>query len=197
MNRKPFYQVILSRALLVVTIFVYGLFLSLGTTHSKNSVTNINNVRSIQAVHMITKYSPKDEELKILTVNTMEEAAYYGPTTPISFTGQMTAYNPVCKGCSGKVACPPRQDVRNGNIWYNDGAYGNIRILAADPNIPCGTVVKITNVSFSEEPIVGIVLDRGGAIKGNIMDFLVTEEDDMDIIGRQRDVNYEVLRWGW
>ena len=127
----------------------------------------------------------------------MEEAALYGPMMPISFTGQMTAYNPICVGCTGKVSCPPRQDVRNGNIWYDDATYGKIRILAADPHIPCGTIMQITNVSFSNEPIIGIVLDRGGAIKGNITDFLVTENDDMDIVGRQKNVNYEVLRWGW
>ena len=89
------------------------------------------------------------------------------------------------------------QDVRNGNIYFEDSTYGKIRILAADYAIPCGTIVKITNVTFSQEPIIGIVLDRGGAIKGNIMDFLVTETDDMDIVGRQRGVNYEILRWGW
>ena len=69
--------------------------------------------------------------------------------------------------------------------------------MAADPKIPCGTIVKITNVTFQAEPIIGIVLDRGGAIKGNIMDFLVTENDNMDVVGRQKNVNYEVLRWGW
>ena len=78
--------------------------------------------------------------------------------------------------------------------WYS--TYGKIRILAADPNIPCGTIVKATNLTFSEE-VIGIVLDRGGLIKGNIMDFLVGPEDDMDVVGRQRGVNYEVLRWGW
>ena len=135
--------------------------------------------------------------LKVKEVSNMQEAALYGPDTPISFTGQMTAYNPICVGCTGKVYCPPRQDVTNGNIYFDDGTYGKIRILAADYAIPCGTIVKITNVSFTNEPIIGIVLDRGGAIKGNIMDFLVTETDDMDIVGRQRNVHYEILRWGW
>ena len=102
-----------------------------------------------------------------------------------------------CEGCGGRVGCYPNQDVRNGNIYYNDKSYGRIRILAADPSIPCGTIVKISNLTFSEEPIMGIVLDRGGLIKGNIMDFLVSPEEDMDIVGRQRGVNYEVLRWGW
>ena len=143
------------------------------------------------------KYDNREKKLEVRPVSTMAEAREYGATMPISFEGQMTAYKATCVGCTGKVSCPPRQDVRNNNIYYDDQEYGTIRILAADPAIPCGTIVQITNVSFSTEPIIGIVLDRGGAIKGNIMDFLVGESDDMDVVGRQKNVHYEVVRWGW
>ena len=194
---KPFYKVMINRTMVVLGVFSYGFFVSQGTSHYKNQVSNINSGKSLQAVNIKTKYDNKAQQLAVLSVKDMKEAALYGPSMPIEFTGQMTAYNPVCVGCTGKVACPPRQDVRNGNIWYDDSVYGKVRILAADPNIPCGTIVEITNVTFSDEPIIGIVLDRGGAIKGNIMDFLVTENDDMDIVGRQKEVKYEVKRWGW
>ena len=63
--------------------------------------------------------------------------------------------------------------------------------------IPCGSIVRVSNVSFSAEPIIGIVLDRGGAIQGNIMDFLIAETDDPSIVGRQKNVQYEIIRWGW
>ncbi len=194
---SPFYKAMAYRFLFVIGLFCFITFLLSSNVHQMNSVSNINGVKSIQAIHIITEYDNRVRPLEVMEVSTMEEASIYGPTMPISFTGQMTAYNPICVGCTGKVSCPPRQDVTNGNIYYEDEGYGSIRILAADPHIPCGTVVQITNVTFSEEPIIGIVLDRGGAIKGNIMDFLVTETDDMDVIGRQRGVHYEVLRWGW
>lgn len=199
MNRKKhkFYKVMAHRFLLVVGIFATVYIMVTSTEYKTNIVSNMNGVKSIEAYHMITKYDNRNQTLKVREVSNMQEAALYGPDMPISFTGQMTAYNPICKGCTGKVYCPPRQDVRNGNIYFNDNSYGKVRILAADYAIPCGTIVKITNVSFSSDPIIGIVLDRGGAIKGNIMDFLVTETDDMDIVGRQRNVHYEVLRWGW
>lgn len=196
-DRKAFLKAMFYRGLVVFGIFVYIFVMISGRTEKTNYVTDINGVRSMESVHMISKYDSRTQKLQVLHVDTMAEAAIYGPDTPISFTGQMTAYRPNCTGCTGRVSCPPRQDVRNGNIWFNDNVYGTIRILAADPNIPCGTIVKITNVSFSEEEIIGIVLDRGGAIKGNIMDFLVGETDDMDVVGRQYNVNYEVLRWGW
>ena len=196
-DRKSLLEAIIIRALIVVTIFTYAMILAGTRSHQTNYVSNINGVKSLEAVHIISEYDNRNHTLEVMHVNSIQEAVTYGSTMPISFTGQMTAYKPNCKGCSGRLACPPRQDVTNGNILFDDNTYGKIRILAADPQIPCGTIVKITNVSFSIEPIIGIVLDRGGAIKGNIMDFLVTENDNLDIVGRQKNVNYEVLRWGW
>ena len=196
-EKKAFYKVIINRTLLVVLVFLYGCFLLSGNTKVVNSVSNINNVKSIRTYNLVSKYEESVKEAEPLFVETMADAALYGPTQPISFVGQMTAYKATCKGCTGRVACPPGKDVTGNKIWYDDSTYGNIRILAADRNIPCGTIVEVTNVSFSTEPIIGIVLDRGGAIKGNIMDFLVGEDDDMDVVGRQRGVNYKVLRWGW
>lgn len=196
-GKSSFCKVMVSRFGVVIFVFGLGFMMVSNIKHQTNSVSNVNGVKSIEAIHIITKYDNKNQELEVREVSNMKEAALYGPDMPISFTGQMTAYNPICKGCTGKVYCPPRQDVRNGNIYFQDSTYGSVRIMAADYAIPCGTIVKITNVSFTSEPIIGIVLDRGGAIKGNIMDFLVTENDDMNIVGRQRNVHYEVLRWGW
>lgn len=194
---KKYYKAMINRTIFVAVCFFALLLISCGNTKNTNTVLNINGVRSLEAIHIESKYSNKDQVLAVMPVNNMEEAAVYGPTTPISFTGQMTAYKPNCIGCTGKVSCPPRQNVRNGNIYFQDVTYGTVRILAADPAIPCGTIVQITNVSFSADPILGIVLDRGSAIKGNIMDFLVSEVDSTDTVGRQRNVHYEVIRWGW
>ena len=185
-DKKSLLKAIFSRMLLVIAIFTYAMIIASTKTHQTNYVTNVNGVKFLEAVHITSKYDNKNQTLEVLYVNSMQEAAMYGDSMPIAFNGQMTAYKPTCVGCTGRVSCPPRQDVTNGNIWFNDNTYGKIRILAADPKIPCGTIVKITNVSFSSEPIIGIVLDRGGAIKGNIMDFLVSENDNMDIVGRQK-----------
>ena len=194
---KKFYKAMISRSFFVVVLFACFCAISLCNTKKSNVVSNMNGVRSIEAIHMVMKYDNREKKLEVRPVSTMAEVSEYGATMPISFEGQMTAYKATCVGCTGKVSCPPRQDVRNDNIYYEDQEYGTIRILAADPAIPCGTIVQITNVSFSTEPIIGIVLDRGGAIKGNIMDFLVGENDDMDVVGRQKNVHYEVVRWGW
>lgn len=194
---NQFYKMMASRVLVVAAFFGMGYYTFSSVEHTTNSISNINGVKSIEAIHITTKYDNRDQELIVKEVSNMKEAALYGPTTPVSFTGQMTAYYPDCEGCTGYVYCPPRQDVRKGNIYFQDNSYGKVRILAADYAIPCGTIVKISNVTFSSEPIIGIVLDRGGAIKGNIMDFLVSETDDSNVVGRQRNVKYEILRWGW
>ena len=195
---REFYKVILSRSLLVMVVFIFLLAISFGSVEKgKNYVANVNGVKSVEANRMVLSYEKNVKKVEFKQVSNMEEAALYGADTPISFDGQMTAYKANCPGCNGGVACPPGRDVTGDNYFYEDETYGRIRILAADPHIPCGTIVSFTNVSFSNEPIIGIVLDRGGAIKGNIMDFLVGPNDDMDIVGRQRGVHYEVLRWGY
>jgi len=188
----------LSYGIVAVCFFlILALIVASGSGKHINYAANISIATTLKAFHFESKYDDLNLSLSVRECSNMEEVSLYGSISPVSFTGQMTAYNPICKGCTGKVYCPPRQDVTNGNIYFDDSTYGSIRILAADYAIPCGTIVKITNVSFSNEPIIGIVLDRGGAIKGNIMDFLVTENDDMNIVGRQRNVHYEILRWGW
>ena len=45
--------------------------------------------------------------------------------------------------------------------------------------------------------VIGIVLDRGGAITGTKLDFLAkSEKEASKKIGKQR-VTYEIVRWGW
>ncbi len=194
---KKFYKAMFYRMMIVVTCFFSLFLIASGNSKKTNTVSNINGVKSIEAIHIVSKYNNQDQHLDIMKVNSIQEIQLYGPSTPISFTGQMTAYKANCPGCSGKVSCPPRQDVRNGNIYFNDSTYGTVRILAADSSIPCGTIVQFSNVTFTSDPVIGIVLDRGSAIQGTIIDFLVSDMDNMDAIGRQQNVHYEILRWGW
>ena len=187
----------LSKRLFVV-VFILSLFMIVasGASSKTNYVANISNIKSLQAVHIVQKYDNLDEELKVRMVSNMQEAREYGEQGPISFVGQMTSYGPDCVGCNGIVACPPRLDVSD-NIYYEDSEYGTIRILAADRNIPCGSIMKISNLSFTDEEMIGIVLDRGGVIKGNIIDLLSESEAASSDVGREKNVIFEVVRWGW
>lgn len=112
-----------------------------------------------------------------------------------TFVGRLTGYGPDCYGCSGITASG--QNVQNGNIYYDDGTYGEIRIVAADKKYIFGTVVRITAPNVYNYPIVAIVLDRGGKIYGNKFDLLFNSEKDTEFTGSQKNVKYEVLRYGW
>jgi len=194
-------SILLKRIFFVLFFIFLGFVIALGSGKKTNYAANIGSATSLQAIHFVSKYDDTmstSEELEVKTVSNMDEVSKYGPLSPISFTGQMTAYTAYCPGCGGKVACPPAQDVRNGNIYYEDSTYGTVRILAADRKIPCGSIIRISNLTFTSETVLGIVLDRGGAIKGNIIDFLVVDRiEAYDDIGRQYDVKYEIIRWGW
>jgi 3D (Asp-Asp-Asp) domain-containing protein len=181
--------------LYLVVIFVFAIaFIIVGGNKKTNIVTsNVNNVKSVLSTRIVQKNS---ESTKL--VRNVNEIKKYGSITKIKFVGTLTGYGPDCPGCGGHVACRPNPDVRNGNIYYNDKEYGTIRILAADYSIPCGSIVHISNFKFvSNKEFTGIVLDRGSAIVGLTMDLLYPSEADTVIIGRQRNIEFEILRWGW
>ena len=189
----------LLEGLTVVCVFlILSMILVVASGKKVNYTASTSNAISLQAMHFEAKYDDTNvEQLQVRSVSTMEEVSLYGATSPVSFVGQMTAYGPDCPGCGGTVSCPPRPIVANGNIYYQDETYGSVRILAADKRIPCGSIIEITNVSFTSEKLYGIVLDRGGAVQGNVIDLLVEREAEGYSIGRQKNVNYTVVRWGW
>ena len=179
---------------IIIGIFAIA-FIIVGGNKKTNIVTsNVNNVKSV----LSTRIVQKDDEEKVRLVRNVNEIKKYGLNSKIKFIGTLTGYGPDCPGCGGHVACRPNPDVRNGNIYYTDKEYGKIRILAADYSIPCGSIIHISNFKFvSNKEFVGIVLDRGSAIVGLTMDLLYPSEADTVIIGRQRNIEFEVLRWGW
>lgn len=185
----------IKRELLYIGIVALLLFIiAIGYNREVVFTENISNVRSIQAVHLVSKYNKN--LVKTRDVDTFDEVLKYASKMPVKFDGSITGYGPDCVGCGGRTGCPPRQNVKNGNIYFQDQQYGKINIVATDSRIPCGSIVKITNSSLGEE-VVAIALDRGGVIKGTLMDFLVeTEKKAAKVIGRQK-VTFEIVRWGW
>lgn len=132
------------------------------------------------------EYSPN---LEVASSNEVIETYY----------GKMTGYGPDCVGCSGITASG--MNVLNGNIYYEDETYGNIRIVAGDKSIPFGSIIRITGTTISTEPILAIVLDRGGMIgfetwKHSYFDLLYESEQAAIPVGRQ-DATFELLRLGY
>lgn len=112
-----------------------------------------------------------------------------------SFTGDVTGYGADCPLCSGKLSCVPSYNVRNGQTYYPDITYGNVRIVASSKNLPCGTIVRFNLNKLSSEPIVAIVLDRG--VLGNDLDLLMPSENDASLYVGRNTLSYDVLRVGY
>lgn len=120
-----------------------------------------------------------------------------------SYVGSLSGYKPDCPDCRGTLSCrlPDRSyyNVKALNtMYYHDSQYGNVRIVAADTDFPCGTIVRISPSIFSSSPMIAIVLDRGGDIGFNgkfLFDLLFTV--DTRVSGVSRNVTFTVLRTGW
>ena len=113
-----------------------------------------------------------------------------------TYKGNITAYGPDCVGCIGITASGYK--VKK-TIYYYDKEYGKIRIVAADKSLPFGTIVRISDLKNTNEPIIAIVLDRGSAIgfnKSVYFDLLYKSEKETYSFGKRKAV-FEILRRGY
>lgn len=104
-----------------------------------------------------------------------------GVSEGTTFTGRLTTYGGDCNGCSGGSAAgaslSPTTGVNGSNSPYLTYKGEKYYCLAADRSIPFGTVVKISNHNLNvDDTIYGIVVDRGGSIKGNKIDIFKGSE---------------------
>ena len=112
--------------------------------------------------------------------------------------GKLSGYGPDCYGCTSNHTASGYY-VGEGNIYYEDPTYGKVRILAGDSKYPFHTIVKFHANNISSEPIIGIVLDRGGAIgigEKYLFDLLYTNEKEASVFGVSKNVTFEILRLG-
>jgi len=110
------------------------------------------------------------------------------------FYGSITSYVSYCEGCIGITASG--YDVRN-TIYYEDNEYGIVRIIAADPSLPFGTIIKISNIG---KDITTIVLDRGGSIGFNNFSQADLLSENLSIsyeFGKKNNAKFEILRYGF
>ena len=186
--------------LFVIMIFGLGFVVLSGNSKKVITTSNINSVKSLQAVHIVNKYNSIKEAEKKVEIPFFEsfyDAISVASTSPVSFNGKLTAYGPDCPGCSGNSACPPRQNFKNGNIYFEDQVYGKVRVVATDRSIPCGSIVRISGINIYSEPILAIVMDRGGAVTGNHMDLLFTSQSNLEGFATSHNIKFELIRYGW
>lgn len=138
---------------------------------------------------------PKVEEKPVVKYDPIDTSNY-----PVlnSYTNLvMTGYGYDCRGCTtGKTASG--YSIRD-TIYYDDPTFGTLRIVAMDKSIPMYSIVRISNIN-GMEPILAIVLDRGGGISfsKSIQIDLVVESEAIakTTIGKKYNVTCDILRSG-
>lgn len=112
-----------------------------------------------------------------------------------SFTAKLSRFGVNCSGCTGEtsgngsfgvgVKASTSKGVKQSNgTWKKGITYDGYYIVAASKTIPICSVLEFTNHSISGsgitkgEPFYAVVLDRGGAITGNRIDFYIGDENN-------------------
>ena len=99
---------------------------------------------------------------------------------------KISHYSQYCNGCTGVTAAGI--NIRN-SIYYQ-----GMRVIAADTSIiPLWSIVEMHLPTGVQK---AIVLDRGGAIKGNKIDLLVSSTKEAYKLGVYRNVKLVVIRNG-
>ncbi|MFS0657500.1 3D domain-containing protein [Niallia alba] len=118
----------------------------------------------------------KKQESQISKLEKKLKTAKEKEESPRKLNMTVTAYVDNCLGCTGVSA--------SGVDLRGITEYNGYKIIAADKNVlPMFSIVKIklNNTEFE-----AIVLDRGGAIKGQIIDYLVGSYDEAVRFGKQK-----------
>ncbi len=190
--------------LLMIPVYLF-IFPMLNKTSDTNIVVkklNSNEIVSINNVLYRKSDIVEDTSKKEIVLNNNDTLAVNvckANVTDVLETvlGKMSAYGPDCAGCGGKVGAG--QVVTNGNIYYYDKVYGQLRIVAGDSKFPYGTVIRVLNSKY-KDPFYAIVLDRGSDIgigRRFTFDLLFPSEREANLFGTSYNVTFEVVRYGY
>ena len=181
-----------SSQLLVVFVFLFLLF---GTVGSNKNVTIIaNNNFNKMADRTLVLFEEEKVEVKEEIVVTPEPNLFYDRAVIKTEVGTITGYGPDCAGCSGITASGHNL---HESIYYNDLEFGTVRILAADKSIPFYSIFRVSNIP-GMDPFLAIVLDTGGNVgygKGTLFDLAHANEQN-GVLPKTSNVTFEMLRSG-
>lgn len=193
-------------------VVIAGIFVVLVMPRNKDEklVFTVENSDAVKMIDTTSKFfvddilidteekkeeEPKVEEKPVVKYDPIDTSNY-----PVlnSYTNLvMTGYGYDCRGCTtGKTASG--YSIRD-TIYYDDPTFGTLRIVAMDKSIPMYSIVRISNIN-GMEPILAIVLDRGGGISfsKSIQIDLVVESEAIakTTIGKKYNVTCDILRSG-
>ena len=171
-----------------------------------SKVTTKGKKGTIKNTYLITYANNKEISKKIIGSKVVEEAQDEIRTAANSvaeggtFSGRLTTYGGDCSGCGGTassgVKLSPTSGVNHSNSPYLTYKGDKYYCLAADRSIPFGTIVEITNSGIRGGAIRGIVVDRGGAIKGTHFDIFKGSESGGYFSGGSSNAHYKIISVG-
>ena len=175
-------RIIMMLEIIVIIPVIFSLTKTADISTSMSSIVNDNINKGV------------DKETIQVSQNQLYLDGIYNPK--YTFVGDLTGYAGDCPLCTGYLACPPRTNVLEEGIYFEDKTYGTLRIAASSRKYPCGTIIEFDVGKLSDEPIIAIILDRG--VGGNDIDLLSENEDiARKEVGRVKNQEFRVLREGW
>lgn len=183
-----------SSQLLVVFVFLFLLFGTVGSNKNVTIIANNNFNKMADRTLVLFEEENKKVEVKEEIVVTPEPNLFYDRAVIKTEVGTITGYGPDCAGCSGITASGHNL---HESIYYNDLEFGTVRILAADKSIPFYSIFRVSNIP-GMDPFLAIVLDTGGNVgygKGTLFDLAHANEQN-GVLPKTSNVTFEMLRSG-
>lgn len=181
-----------SSQLLVVFVFLFLLFGTVGSNKNVTIIANNNFNKMADRTLVLFEEEKKKVEVKEKIVVTPEPNLFYDRAVIKTEVGTITGYGPDCAGCSGITASGHNL---HESIYYNDLEFGTVRILAADKSIPFYSIFRVSNIP-GMDPFLAIVLDTGGNVgygKGTLFDLAHANEQN-GVLPKTSNVTFEMLR---
>ena len=214
----------ISSQLLVVFVFLFLLFGTVGSNKNMTVIANNNfnkmadrtlvlfeeekkNESSLddtvvpledendKVQEVVEEIKEEDKEVEEEVIVTPDEPnLFYDKAVIMTEVGTITGYGPDCRGCSGVTASGHNL---HESVYYEDSEFGTVRILAADRSIPFYSIFRVSNIP-GMDPFIAIVLDTGGNVgygKGTLFD-LAFESEATVVVPLTQNVTFEMLRRG-
>ena len=214
----------ISSQLLVVFVFLFLLFGTVGSNKNMTVIANNNfnkmadrtlilfeeekkNESSLddtvvpledendKVQEVVEEIKEEDKEVEEEVIVTPDEPnLFYDKAVIMTEVGTITGYGPDCRGCSGVTASGHNL---HESVYYEDSEFGTVRILAADRSIPFYSIFRVSNIP-GMDPFIAIVLDTGGNVgygKGTLFD-LAFESEATGVVPLTQNVTFEMLRSG-
>lgn len=172
------------------------------------TVTQEGKDGKVKKTYLVTYANKKEISRKVIKEEIIEEAVDKiikkgGIQKGTTFTGRLTTYGGDCRGCGGRsssgLKLSASSGVNNSHSPYLTYKGKKYYCLAADRSIPFGTIIKISNHNLNtSSTIYGIVVDRGGAIKGNKIDIFNGSEYGKKYFGggTSHNTKFEIVSMG-